>query len=215
MLWFSLPLVEFLLLRWLWRTLVWWRFLWRTARLPLDLAASHPDRAGGLGFLARAPSAFVPVFAAVSALAASSVAAQVSIGGRHLVEMRVGIAAFVVLEVILLVLPQFFFASVQNRSKRRALRHFQSAGAAMSRAFEDRWTGPQGEGPEAILESNAPGAMADFAATYERVAAMRPVSLSLQEFLRIALPLAAPFAPLLLYEFSVKEILTTVVGFLR
>jgi len=215
MLWFSLPLVEFLLLRWLWRTLVWWRFLWRTARLPLDLSPSHPDRAGGLGFLAAAPQAFVPVFAAVSALAASSIAAQISIGGRHLVEVGGAIAAFIVLEVVLLVVPQFFFLSVQNRTKRRALRHFEAAGAAMSRAFEDRWTGPQGEGPDAILESSGPGAMADFASTYERVAAMRPVSLSLQEFLAIAVPLVAPFAPLLLYEFSAKEILTTVVGLLR
>jgi hypothetical protein len=215
MLWFSLPLVEFLLLRWLWRILVWWRFLWRTARLPLDLAPSHPDRAGGLGFLASAPQAFVPVFAAVSALAASSIAAQISIGGRHLVEVRGAIAAFLVLEVLLLVVPQFFFVSVLSRVKRRALRQFEAAGSAMARAFEDRWTGPQAEGSEAMLESGGPGAMADFASTYERVAAMRPVSLSLREFVGIAAPLAVPFAPLLLYEFSLKEILTTVVGLLR
>jgi hypothetical protein len=44
---------------------------------------------------------------------------------------------------------------------------------------------------------------------------MRPVSLSLQEFLRIAVPLAAPFAPLLLYEFSAKEILQVVIGMVR
>lgn len=215
MLWFSLPLVEFLLLRWLWRTLVWWRFLWRTARLPLDLAPSHPDRAGGLGFLATAPQAFVPVFIAVSALAASSVSAQISVGGRALMDVRGGIIALLVLEVVLLVVPQVFFMPVQNRMKRRALRHFEATAAGMARAFEDRWTGPQAEGPEAILDSGSSGAMADFASTYERVAAMRPVSLSLREFLAIAIPLAAPFAPLLLYEFSAKEILTTVIGLLR
>jgi hypothetical protein len=215
MLWLSLPLVEFLLLRWLWRTLVWWRFLWRTSRLPLDLAPSHPDRAGGLGFLAGAPQAFVPFFVGVSALAAAGIAAQVSVGGRALMDLRGAIAAFLVLEVVLLVVPQFFFVSVLSRVKRRALRQFEAAGSAMARTFEDRWTGPQAEGPEAMLESGGPGAMADFASTYERVAAMRPVSLSLREFAGIAAPLAVPFAPLLLYEFSLKEILTTVVGLLR
>ena len=49
--WFSLPLFQFLLLRWWYRLLLWFRFLFLVSRLNLNLSPSHPDRAGGLGFL--------------------------------------------------------------------------------------------------------------------------------------------------------------------
>lgn len=214
-LWLSLPLVEFLLLRWLWRTLAWWRLLWRIARFPLDLAPSHPDRTGGLAFLSSVSRAFVPVFVAVSALASGSLAVQIGIGGRPLTDARVPIAALLVLELVLLMVPQFFFAPVLGRARRRSLRHFEATAGAMARTFEDRWTGPQAEGPEPLLDSNHAGSMADFASVFERVAAMRPVSLSLREVVGIAVPLAVPFAPLLLYEFSAKEILQVVIGMVR
>ena len=47
----SIPIFQFLTLRWLYRLLLWFLFLWRVSRLDLRLAPSHPDRAGGLGFL--------------------------------------------------------------------------------------------------------------------------------------------------------------------
>jgi hypothetical protein len=45
----SLPLFRFLLFRWYFRLLIWYRFLAQVARIPLTLDALHPDRAGGLG----------------------------------------------------------------------------------------------------------------------------------------------------------------------
>lgn len=57
----SLPLYQFLLLRWLFRILVWPRFLWQVSRLNLHLVPTHPDRAGGLGFLAQSAAAFMPL----------------------------------------------------------------------------------------------------------------------------------------------------------
>lgn len=55
----SLPLCVFLLLRGLWRHLVWARLLRKIARLELRLVATHPDGKGGLGFLAEYPNAYV------------------------------------------------------------------------------------------------------------------------------------------------------------
>ena len=48
----SLPLFQFLLLRWYFRLFVWARFLWQVSRIELRLVPTHPDRCGGLGFLA-------------------------------------------------------------------------------------------------------------------------------------------------------------------
>src|SRR5262245_3454932 len=39
----SLPLLQFLLLRWYFRLLIWGRFLWQVSRIDLALVPTHPD----------------------------------------------------------------------------------------------------------------------------------------------------------------------------
>lgn len=47
----SMPIIQFIGLRWYFRLLIWARMLWRVPRLDLNLVPSHPDRCCGLGFL--------------------------------------------------------------------------------------------------------------------------------------------------------------------
>ena len=56
----SAPLLLILFFAWLWRILLWGRFLFRTSRLNLRLIAAHPDGASGLRFLNSAIFAFMP-----------------------------------------------------------------------------------------------------------------------------------------------------------
>ena len=56
----SLPLFQFLLLRWYFRLFIWARFLWQVSRIKLSLIPTHPDRCGGLGFLSLVRVAFAP-----------------------------------------------------------------------------------------------------------------------------------------------------------
>ena len=56
----SLALFQFLLMRWYFRIFIWARFLWQVSRIELSLIPTHPDRVGGLGFLANTVYAFVP-----------------------------------------------------------------------------------------------------------------------------------------------------------
>ena len=46
----SLPIFQFLLLRWYFRLFIWTRFLWQVSRIELSLVPTHPDRVGGLNF---------------------------------------------------------------------------------------------------------------------------------------------------------------------
>ena len=48
----SLPIYQFLLVRWYYRIFIWSRFLWQVSRIELSIVPTHPDRVGGLGFLA-------------------------------------------------------------------------------------------------------------------------------------------------------------------
>ena len=72
----SLPLVSFLLYRWVWRFLAWSIFLYRISRMKLQLCASHTDLAGGLGVIGAGHSLFGIVFFILVTLLASDLAAN-------------------------------------------------------------------------------------------------------------------------------------------
>ena len=59
----SVPIFQFLLVRWYFRMFIWARFLWQVSRIELRLVPTHPDRVGGLGFLANIVYAFTPLLA--------------------------------------------------------------------------------------------------------------------------------------------------------
>ncbi|MBK3801143.1 hypothetical protein GAY33_18255 [Azospirillum brasilense] len=70
----SSPLFWFLLLRWLWRHVVWGLLLRSIARLDLRLVVTHPDGAGGLAFLGAYPNVFAALVFAMSASLGAAVA---------------------------------------------------------------------------------------------------------------------------------------------
>jgi hypothetical protein len=69
----SQPLFNLLLGMWLWRLLVWTRFLRRTMQLDLRLVASHPDRLGGLRFVLVPLRGFTILAFALGAVGAGAV----------------------------------------------------------------------------------------------------------------------------------------------
>ena len=66
--WVSNPLLQFLLLRWCFRLVIWARFLWQVSRIDLDLIPTHPDRNAGLGFLGGSAYAYSPLLASYQRL---------------------------------------------------------------------------------------------------------------------------------------------------
>jgi hypothetical protein len=73
---FSNPFFLFLLLRGLWRHLVWSMLLRRIAGLELRLVTTHPDGSAGLAFLGRYPNVFALFVFGVSCVVAAAVAHQ-------------------------------------------------------------------------------------------------------------------------------------------
>ncbi len=66
----SQPLFMSLLLTWFWRLFLWARCMRRIARMDVRIVASHPDKAGGLGFLGQSLRGFpILAFAFGSAIA--------------------------------------------------------------------------------------------------------------------------------------------------
>ena len=84
----SLPLFQFLLLRWYFRLFIWARFLWQVSRIELSLMPTHPDRCGGVGFLASVSNAFSPVLLAQGAVLAGMMANRIFYAGAKLPEFK-------------------------------------------------------------------------------------------------------------------------------
>ena len=105
-----LPVLVFLLARWFWRACVWAWFLFRVSRLDLELTPTHPDHAGGLGYLAWGQASFGVVVAAVSAVLSGSFAAQVLYAGASLNGLKYHLAVFVALGLAFLLAPLLVFS---------------------------------------------------------------------------------------------------------
>ena len=92
----SLPVFQFLLIRWYLRLFIWARFLWHVSRIELSLIPTHPDRVGGLGFLSGTVYAFTLLAAAHGALLAGMLANRIFFLGAALPDFKVEIAVTVV-----------------------------------------------------------------------------------------------------------------------
>lgn len=115
----SLPIFQFILLRWYLRFLLWFRFLWRVSRLNLRLIPTHPDRAAGLGFLGTGTYAFGPILFAQGALLAGLIASQIFYAGQNLIAFKVQVASFVAFFLVFIFSPLTVFTTHLVRAKRQ------------------------------------------------------------------------------------------------
>ena len=97
----SLPIYQFILLRWYFRLFVWTRFMWQMSRLPLAYQPLHPDGNGGIGFLAGVTRAFAPILFAQGALLAGQLANSILYAGRSLTSYYVEIVLTVAFAVFI------------------------------------------------------------------------------------------------------------------
>lgn len=210
----SLPLFQFLLYRWLWRGIVWTRFLARVARLPLRLVATHPDQAGGLGFLAVGQTSLAIVVFAVSAVLSAVLSEHVLYSGAHVLDFKATLIGFVVLAATLPLAPLLVFAPALRAAKRKAVLEYGRLATAHHEAFEARWIRTRETGGEELLGSPDPSSLADLGATFEAVRRMQTIPVDKQSFLMLAVAAAVPLLPFVALEIPLRDVVRQVVGIL-
>jgi hypothetical protein len=202
----SVPLFQFLLLRWYFRIAIWTRFLWQVSRIPLNLSAMHPDRAAGVGFLTNTVFAFVPLLMAHGALLAGSIANRIMHQGGTLMDARIEIAVVVAYLLALVFAPLTVFAGQIAAAKRRALRLYARLAQRYVRDFEAKWIA---EGPGAgasPLGASDIQSLADMANSISTIVATRPVPITRDALLTLVAGTLAPIAPLLLTVIPAEEL---------
>jgi hypothetical protein len=207
----SLPVLQFLLLRWYYRLFIWARFLWQVSRLNLRLIATHPDHSAGLGFLAQISNAFGPLLVAQGALVAGMIADRIFYAGARLPQFRVELVALAVVAVLIVVGPLIVFAPKLGRVKRAALREYGAFAQRYVREFEQKWLRsgtPAGETP---LGSGDIQSLADLGNSFEAIRQMRSIPFTARALVQLAIVTLAPVAPLALTMISAEELLQRVV----
>ncbi len=203
----SLPVLQFLLLRWYYRIFIWGRFLWQVSRLDLKLVATHPDHSAGLGFLAQISYAFGPLLVAQGALLAGMIADRIFFAGAKLPQFKVEIVALGVVAVLMVVGPLLVFAPRLGRLKRAALREYGAFAQRYVSEFEQKWLRGGAPPGEARLGSSDIQSLADLSNSFEIIRQMKAVPFTLRALVRLALVTLAPVAPLALTMISAEELL--------
>jgi hypothetical protein len=203
----SIPLFQFILLRWYARIVIWFQLLWRVSRLNLFLLPTHPDRAGGIGFLGRSSHAFVPILFAQGILLAGLIASRVLYQGQSLMSFKVTLAALVGFFVLVILGPLTMFTPALDRAKRGGLSEYGTLATVYSTDFDNKWLrgGAKGEG---ILGTSDIQSLADLANSYAVLREMRLVPFGLNDAALLALAAAAPAFPLLLTIMPLEELVT-------
>lgn len=208
----SVPMFQFLLLRWWFRLAIWWRFLWQASRLSLEIKAVHPDRAGGLGFLGEGVYGFMPVLFAQGVVVSGLIASRALTGTHTAVEFRDEIALLILLLVAEVLVPMLFFVPDLIVARREGLRRYGALAAAYVRDFERKWLGASMPAGEALLGSADIQSLVDMAGSSDVVREMRPVPFDLRVLVQLVVISAAPFLPLVLTVIPLTELLQRVVG---
>ena len=208
----SIPIFQFLLLRWYFRLVVWFVLLWRISRLNLRLTPTHPDRAGGLGFLASTAAAFSPVIVAVAAVLSAQIAERILFQGQPLEDFKYEIVAFAVLQGLFVLGPLCVFSPVLLALKRRGRREYGALAARYTREFEDKWIGGGAPDGEPLVGSADIQSLADLANSYEVIREIRGVPFGRDTLVQVAVLALAPFAPLVLTVVPADEIVKKLLG---
>jgi hypothetical protein len=216
-LWFiyvSLPMFQFLLLRWYYRLFIWTRFLGRTARLDLRLIPTHPDRLGGLGFLILATQGLSLFAMAHGVLLAGWVANRVLIGKEVLTEFKGEIALLLGFVLCITILPLLAYMRPLLIAKRRGTFAYGALAAMYARDFDDKWIRSGGNAGEPLIGSADIQSMADMGGTYELVSSMRSTPISVQLLISMSIATLLPVLPLLLTIMPLEQLLKKLVGIL-
>ena len=201
----SVPIFQFVLLRWYFRFFLWFWFLFRVSRLRLCLLASHADRAAGLGFLGASINAFALVLLAQGAMLAGLIASQIFHEGSDLLSFKVQIIGFLALFIGATLIPLTVFTPQLVRAKRTTARDFGLLVSRYTSEFHQKWVQGGAPADEPLLGSGDIQSLADLGNSFSVVRETRLVPFSLKDVSRLAAIAAAPFVPLLLTTFSLDE----------
>ena len=206
----SIPLFQFVAARWVWRLIVWTRFLWRVSKIDLQLVPTHADKAGGLGFLGIAPTTFGLIPFATSSVASSVMGRDIIFFGAQLAQFSAQIVGLIAFLVLLSVGPLLVFFWKLAITKRQGMLLFGALVDSHDRAFWEQWAATDNPDGEAMKGNPDASSLADLGVGYERIRSMRLVPFDLRAVISVTATTAVPLLPLLLTVYPFNELIAKI-----
>jgi hypothetical protein len=172
----SVPVFQFILMRWYYRLFIWCRLLFQVSRLELNLVPLHPDRCCGLGFLGNMVFAFAPLLVAHSGLMAGFIANRILHEGAKLPGYKFEMVAMAAFLLLIVLGPLCVFAPNLNRARIAGLQIYGRLASDYVVAFAGKWSSGAAEQIEPLLGSSDIQSMADLDSSLAIVREMKLVS---------------------------------------
>jgi len=182
--------------------------------LELSLVPTHPDRVGGLGFLANTAYAFAPLLVAHGALLAGALANRIFFVGAELTQFKAEIAVMVIFLLCVVLGPLLVFAPQLAAAKRRGLREYGTLAERYVREFDAKWLRGGAPADEPFVGSADIQSLADLGNSYEVVRTMRAAPITRDAIVLLAAAALVPIVPLLLTMMPLEELLKKLFGIL-
>jgi hypothetical protein len=135
----SYPVLVYLTLLWIWRQIVWARFLRSTTLLNLRLIAAHPDHLGGLGFLEASLLGQLPFSFCLGVGLAGAIGNRVFHEGQKVLAYRFLAPILIAAALLISLAPYFFFTPTLMQMRRRGMLQYGALARAVGEQFEQKW----------------------------------------------------------------------------
>ena len=214
MLFVSVPVFQFFLIRWYVRILNWSVLLWRISRLNLNLIATHADRNGGIGFLAISSYGFTFFLVAHGALLSAYIANQVMNHGQDPMGFKLVATAFVALFLGMVFIPLTVFTPKLLAAKWKGKGIYGNLISRYVQGFEGKWIDGNNPESEELLGTSDIQSLADIGNSYAVAVQMKLIPLGIYEVTYLTAYTLAPLVPLLLFIFSLEDLVGKLVSIL-
>jgi hypothetical protein len=208
----SLPIFQFILMRWYFRIFIWYRFLWKISRLNLQLNSLHPDRAGGFGFMGRSVFAFVPVLLAHTVLLSGMIANRIWHEGAVVTSFTSEIIGILFFLILLVFLPLTFFLPQMIRTKKTGVLSYGAIALRYVNDFRRKWIDPNLKDNKNMLGSSDIQSLADLSNSFQVQGGMGLMPFNHKTIILLVIVISLPLFPLVLTMIPLESILAKMIS---
>lgn len=209
----SIPIFQFIILRWLWRWIIWFRLHFMISKSNLNLSPTHPDKAGGIGFLGEPPAPFAMLTLALGLVLSAVIAARMIFNNHQLSQYYVLIGVFIFLCIVINIVPLLVYFKPLRLARIRGIFEYSALIQKHHLQFTSKWF-ESNTNEELLIGNPDISSMCDFSPVYDSVEKMHPFPFDIKTMVTVVLTSIVPLIPLAALIMPVGELVKVLVGIL-
>ena len=209
----SIPIFQFIILRWMWRWFIWFRLHLMISKAKLNLTPTHPDKAGGIGFLGEPPAPFSMVTIAFGIVISSIIASKMIFFNEPISKYYYLIGIFIFICILINIIPLLIYFKPLRMTRIKGTFAYSALIQKHHLEFTEKWF-KSATNEELLIGNPDISSMCDFTPVYDSIENMHPFPFDFKIMLATILASVIPLLPLVLLMMPITELLKVLVGFL-